>query len=87
MLTAYDAGDTEVIEQLTKSLNQSIKKFAKDIRDKYIMKLCDDHENLHEFYQLRSNKGYGTKKHMEGIQKHGITQWHRRTFGICKNYE
>jgi len=60
---------------------------AKVSRDKYIMKLCDDHENLHEFYQLRSNKGYGTKKHMEGIQKHGITQWHRRTFGICKNYE
>lgn len=34
--TAYDDGNTEAIEQLTKSLSQSIKKFAKDIRDKYI---------------------------------------------------
>lgn len=60
---------------------------AKVSRDKYITKLCDDYENLHEFYELRNNKGYGTKTHMEGIKKHGITQWHRRTFGICKNYE
>jgi ribonuclease HII len=30
--------------------------------------------------------GYGTKKHLEGIREHGITQWHRRTFGeACKN--
>ena len=28
--------------------------------------------------------GYGTKKHLEGIEKHGITQYHRKTFGICK---
>jgi len=34
--TAYDAGDIEGIDKATKSLVQSIKKFAKDIRDKYI---------------------------------------------------
>ena len=34
--SAYDSGDLEGIEQATKSLLQSIKKFAKDIRDKYL---------------------------------------------------
>ena len=34
--TAYDSGDIEGIDKATKSLIQSIKKFAKDIRDKYI---------------------------------------------------
>ena len=60
---------------------------AKVERDKYITDLCDKHNNLNEFYGLGSNKGYGTVKHMEGIKKHGITQWHRRTFGICRQYE
>lgn len=33
---AYDAGDTEGIDKAAKSLSVSIKRFAKDIRDKYI---------------------------------------------------
>jgi len=59
---------------------------AKVARDKYIEGLCDKYENLEEFYNLRKNKGYGTEAHREGIKKHGITQWHRKSFGICKNY-
>ena len=34
--TAYDLGDVVGIESANKALSQSIKKFAKDIRDKYI---------------------------------------------------
>ena len=41
---------------------------------------------LQEKYDLENNKGYGTKKHMDGIKQHGISEWHRRSFGICKNY-
>ena len=59
---------------------------AKVERDKYILDLCDRHENLNEFYGLTSNKGYGTSKHIEGIKLHGITPWHRKTFGICRQY-
>ena len=59
---------------------------AKVARDKYIEELCDRYENLEAFYNLRNNKGYGTEAHCEGIKKHGITQWHRKSFGICKNY-
>ena len=59
---------------------------AKVSRDIYIKELCDKYPKLDEYYGLKSNKGYGAKKHMKGIETHGITPWHRRTFGVCKNY-
>ena len=59
---------------------------AKVARDRYIMKLCEENPELIEKYSINSNKGYGSKKHLEGIEKYGITKWHRRSFGICRNY-
>lgn len=59
---------------------------AKVSRDEYIEKMCETYPELIDKYGIDSNKGYGSKKHMDGILKHGITVWHRRTFGICKNY-
>jgi len=59
---------------------------AKVERDKYIDDMCAEHAELSEYYGIDSNKGYGAKKHIDGIKEHGITIWHRRTFGICKNY-
>jgi ribonuclease HII len=59
---------------------------AKVFRDKYIDDLCLENPDLSTKYGLDSNKGYGSKRHMDGIKEHGITIWHRRSFGICKNY-
>jgi ribonuclease HII len=59
---------------------------AKVARDDYIEKLCDQHPVLDKMYSLRGNKGYGAKKHLDGIREHGITQWHRRSYGICKEF-
>ena len=59
---------------------------AKVTRDAYIDELCEQYPELIEKYSIDSNKGYGAKKHMDGIKEHGITIWHRRSFGICKNY-
>lgn len=59
---------------------------AKVERDKYIEELCKENPELIERYGIDSNKGYGSKKHMDGIKKYGITKWHRRSFGICKEY-
>ena len=59
---------------------------AKVARDAYIDELCVLHPELIEKYDLSNNKGYGTKKHMDGISEHGITEWHRRSFGICKTF-
>lgn len=57
---------------------------AKCAHDEYIVNLCDKYPLLQTRYSLCDNVGYGTKKHMEGIQKYGITQWHRATYGCCK---
>ena len=59
---------------------------AKVERDRYIDELCEQNPTLSEYYGIDSNKGYGAKRHMDGIKEHGITIWHRRSFGICKNY-
>lgn len=59
---------------------------AKVHRDQYIDALCLQNPELVERYGIDSNKGYGSKKHMDGIKQYGITKWHRRTFGICKDY-
>jgi ribonuclease HII len=59
---------------------------AKVERDKYIEELCVKYPELIEHYGIDSNKGYGAKKHIDGIKQHGITIWHRKSFGICKNY-
>ena len=59
---------------------------AKVERDRYIDELCLENPELVEHYGINTNKGYGSKKHMDGIKAHGITKWHRKTFGICKDY-
>ena len=59
---------------------------AKVERDQYIKNVCKKNPNLNHFYDLEKNKGYGTKKHLDGIRKHGISEWHRKTFGICKKF-
>jgi ribonuclease HII len=55
-------------------------------RDTYIGLLCQEHNDLNEKYGISNNKGYGTKQHLEGIKKHGISKWHRKTYGICREY-
>jgi ribonuclease HII len=59
---------------------------AKVSRDAYIADLCAADPTLIEKYDLLKNKGYGTKKHMDGIKQYGITPFHRRSFGICRDY-
>ena len=58
---------------------------AKVDRDKYIYKMCEDYPKLDEYYSIKSNKGYGAKNHIEGIKRHGITKWHRKSFGLCQS--
>ena len=59
---------------------------AKVGRDKYIEELCEQNPELAENYGIDSNKGYGAKRHIDGIKENGITIWHRRSFAPCKNY-
>lgn len=58
---------------------------AKVSRDQYIEELCNVHSALRDKYGIDKNQGYGTKQHLEGILEHGITQWHRKSYGRCKS--
>ena len=60
---------------------------AKVSRDNSIMELCRQFPMFDEMYGLKKNMGYGTKQHLDAINKYGITLFHRRTFGICKSSE
>ena len=46
-------------------------------------------DRLHEEYPMYgwdTNRGYGTKKHIEAIKQYGLTPYHRKSFGICRNF-
>lgn len=49
---------------------------AKVTRDRLMCEYAEEYP----YYAWESNKGYGTKAHYEGIEAHGITPLHRKTF-------
>lgn len=57
---------------------------AKEEHDKHIREICILNTELNERYDLLNNMGYGTKKHLEGIKKYGISDYHRKSFKCCK---
>jgi ribonuclease HII len=56
---------------------------AKDYHTKLINRLVDDNPRL-MLYDIKKNKGYGTKNHLTALKMHGLSDFHRKTFGICK---
>lgn len=56
---------------------------AKDYHTKLINKLVEDNPILMR-YDIKKNKGYGTKNHLAALKIHGLSEFHRKTFGICK---
>ncbi|MBS1688714.1 MAG: ribonuclease HII [Bacteroidetes bacterium] len=53
---------------------------AKTHRDEFMHSLHEKHPQ----YGWNENKGYATRNHRERIKEHGLSPYHRRTFGICK---
>ena len=53
---------------------------AKTYRDEYMYKLHEEYPH----YGWNENKGYATKTHREQIREKGLSPYHRKTFGICK---
>ena len=49
---------------------------AKVVRDRYMKEM----DTKYPMYDFASNKGYGSKKHLNGIKEFGISPIHRRTF-------
>ena len=52
---------------------------AKVTRDRMMIEL----DKKHPEYDFKHNKGYGTKKHIDAIEKYGILKEHRKTFAPC----
>ncbi len=55
---------------------------AKTYRDEYMMRLHNEYPQ----YGWNENKGYGTAFHRRQINESGISPYHRKTFGICKQW-
>lgn len=57
-----------------------------------IAKVTRDHmlydmDQEYPMYDLKNNKGYGTKKHIEAIKKYGITKYHRLSYKPVSDYK
>ncbi|MEI2423351.1 hypothetical protein V6O07_23990, partial [Arthrospira platensis SPKY2] len=61
----------------TEPLISSASILAKNYRDNIIINMNDIEIDK---YDIKSNKGYGTKKHIEAIKKYGLHPLHRRSF-------
>lgn len=51
---------------------------AKTYRDDYMDALAEEYP----FYDWKSNKGYPTKAHRDGIRLHGISPYHRKSYNL-----
>jgi len=57
-----------------------------------IAKVTRDHmlyeiDKEYPMYDLKNNKGYGTKKHIEAIKEYGITKYHRISYKPVSDYK
>ena len=55
---------------------------AKTSRDMQVIEWCERDPTLDEKYAIRSNKGYLSKRHIEGLRQHGFSNLHRRSYHI-----
>jgi ribonuclease HII len=56
---------------------------AKTFRDDYMNTIAEEYP----YYDWQSNKGYPTKKHREGIRRHGISPYHRKSYNLLGTEE
>jgi len=56
---------------------------AKTYRDDYMNNLAEQYP----MYGWKSNKGYPTKEHRDGIKKYGISPFHRKSYNLLGSQE
>ncbi len=72
-----DVPQSAIVKGDAKSLSIAASSIiAKVTRDRMMM----EYHEQYPYYGFDSNKGYGTKAHYAGIEEHGITPIHRKTF-------
>ena len=76
-----DIPSTSIIKGDAKSLSiAAASVIAKVTRDRMLVEL----DKKYPMYDLKHNKGYGTKKHLEALREYGITKYHRLSFAPVK---
>jgi len=79
-----DIPTTSIIKGDAKSISiAAASVVAKVTRDRMMYDL----DKKYPMYDLASNKGYGTKKHIEAIRRYGITKYHRLSFKPVSEYK
>jgi ribonuclease HII len=53
---------------------------AKVTRDRYMVRVAKKYPR----YQFEIHKGYGTRKHCDALERHGVSSLHRTSF--CKRF-
>ncbi|HKK96475.1 MAG TPA: ribonuclease HII [Anaerovoracaceae bacterium] len=77
VLDDVDIKQTGIVKGDSKSVSIAAASIvAKVARDDYMI----EQSRIYPYYSFESNKGYGTKEHYEGLDEHGITPIHRKTF-------
>ncbi len=78
-----DIPTTSIIKGDLKSITISAASvLAKVTRDRMLEEL----DKEYPMYDFKNNKGYPTKKHLEAIEKYGIIDQHRRSYGPVADY-
>ena len=74
---------TSIIKGDAKSLSiAAASVIAKVTRDR----MMDELDNKYPMYNYKKNKGYPTKEHIEAINKYGIIDGYRKTYGPVRDY-
>ena len=78
-----DIPTTSIIKGDLKSITISAASvLAKVTRDRMLKEL----DKKYPMYDFKHNVGYPTKKHLEAIEKYGILEEHRKSYGPVKKY-
>ena len=76
-----DIPTTSIIKGDAKSITiAAASVIAKVIRDRMMYEL----DEKYPMYDLKHNKGYPTKNHLDALKKYGITKYHRLSYGPVK---
>ncbi len=78
-----DIPHTSIIKGDAKSLSiAAASVIAKVTRDR----MMDELDKKYPMYNFKKNKGYPTKEHIEAINKYGIIDGYRKTYGPVRDY-
>ena len=78
-----DVDTTSIIKGDLKSISISAASvIAKVTRDRILIEL----DKKYPMYGFKNHKGYPTKKHIQAIEKYGLIDGYRKTYGPVKKY-